>query len=511
MPLIIIDKERFAERESTKIDIIKKLINGESVEDLGREKGNLDKYGNFDKDEYANLVEQYGKLTKAELIQEVITKFENNRTGLMFNKKLNSRFFTQLQLKGLMSTINNAIDNMQPQERKVCTEALINASSKELEKLSNSGQWKNVIRKMFWTKVLKENSKLRENMPEYDVKDAYNNTENNDHKPKPELTQNEKENVANMIKKISSTDFYDKCTVHSIEHIQKVMVFADILAKGEGLSNDDRKLLLIAAAFHDSARKGRDGDTPHSIESAINAGEVLKENNSYGISNPQDIMIIQTAIAYHEFPDPVQGQMDIKKIKKIAKEYASANDIKKEEIDLERIAKICELLKDADALDRYRFASRGKLEPSMLRCETSKNPEVMQYAKNMNEMFARKVLMNIYGYKEEQINDGEALMILSEERRMKQYENNEYIEPHLEMDELLEIYDLQPEIKKEKNQLKHSKKEFIIQAYEDTEINIEDVNESVIKAKENYQQLKYQENDQDKENGLKRDGPDLDD
>ena len=72
--IVVIDREYFAQRETDKIDLMKKLITGEYI----------------DEEKYKEYYEQYGSLSKTELIEQLIIKFENNRTGLRFNNdKLN--------------------------------------------------------------------------------------------------------------------------------------------------------------------------------------------------------------------------------------------------------------------------------------------------------------------------------------------------------------------------------------------------------------------------------------
>ena len=77
VPIVVVDREYFAEKETDKIDLMKKLITGEHI----------------DEEKYKEYYEQYGNLSKAELIEQLIIKFENNRTGLQFNDKLNRNIF----------------------------------------------------------------------------------------------------------------------------------------------------------------------------------------------------------------------------------------------------------------------------------------------------------------------------------------------------------------------------------------------------------------------------------
>ena len=58
---------------------------------------------------------------------------------------------------------------------------------------------------------------------------------------------------------ISESNFYKGTTPelgyqHKIGHIQKVMLFSKIIAQNESLDEQQTKILLASAAFHDSGR-----------------------------------------------------------------------------------------------------------------------------------------------------------------------------------------------------------------------------------------------------------------
>lgn len=104
---------------------------------------------------------------------------------------------------------------------------------------------------------------------------------------------------------ISESDYYKKVTPelgyqHKIGHIQKVMLFSQIIAIQENLNEMQMRILLAAAAFHDSGREKDRDDGEHGRLSAEVAGEYFTKNkiNPFGIA-PEDIGIVQTAIAYH--------------------------------------------------------------------------------------------------------------------------------------------------------------------------------------------------------------------
>ena len=66
VPIVIIDREWHAKRETKKTELITKLILGEEI----------------DKNEYEEFLEQYQNLSKPEMIKVLFSKIENNRTRI---------------------------------------------------------------------------------------------------------------------------------------------------------------------------------------------------------------------------------------------------------------------------------------------------------------------------------------------------------------------------------------------------------------------------------------------
>lgn len=112
IPIVVIDVERFAEREINKVEVMRKLIIGEEISE----------------DALQSYVEKYKRLSKSELIEESIIKIENNRNGIWDNDNL-----LQEKLENLINHINKSIEDMELQEKKKCLESLIKVSNKEKE------------------------------------------------------------------------------------------------------------------------------------------------------------------------------------------------------------------------------------------------------------------------------------------------------------------------------------------------------------------------------------------
>lgn len=202
-------------------------------------------------------------------------------------------------------------------------------------------------------------------------------------------------------KAISESDFYKGLTPelgyqHKIGHIQKVMIFSQIIAKSENLDERQTRILLASAAFHDVGRiKDRDNGE-HGVLSAKIVGNYFKENpcNLYGITK-DEMGIVQVAIAYHVIPDTVPGKIDEEILMRLCREY----DVNEKE-DFEGIKKISAILKDADALDRARFSSklssRNSLDPRLIRTATAKEKFMIDLSMKLNQAYAGQVLRENY-------------------------------------------------------------------------------------------------------------------
>lgn len=211
---------------------------------------------------------------------------------------------------------------------------------------------------------------------------------------------NENSEFVKSMNAISKSQFYTELTPdlgyqHKIGHIQKLMLFSQIIGQGEKMNRNQMNILLTSAAFHDCGRKKDRDNEEHGILSAKIAGDYLINNTSnYGIKN-EDILIIQVAIEYHVKKDSVQGKVDNKIIMDLCSKYNVS-----ENLDLKSIAEISAILKDADALDRARFSSYGNskisLNPKLLRTKTAKEKEIMYLANELNQIYAGCILRKNY-------------------------------------------------------------------------------------------------------------------
>lgn len=195
-----------------------------------------------------------------------------------------------------------------------------------------------------------------------------------------------------ILEAISNSNIYKTYTPelsnqHKISHIQKVLLFSQIIAQNEKLNQNEIKILLASAAFHDCGRKKDRDNGEHGLVSAKIAGEYFRKNikNLYGIK-PEEIGIIQATIEYHVVKEEVLGQVNETKLKEICSKY----NVKEEEF--ENVKQISEILKDADALDRTRFVSGSNLDFHFLRTKTARKQTMIDFARKINEEYANQVI-----------------------------------------------------------------------------------------------------------------------
>lgn len=209
-------------------------------------------------------------------------------------------------------------------------------------------------------------------------------------------------------------EFFTSSFQHNIYHIQRVMLFSQIIAKNEGISKKNFTLLLLAVALHDSGRTRDRKDFEHGKNSAEIAKEYI-QNNINSISE-EDVKIIQIAIEYHTTQEKGKGRINITELKELCQKYnvSMAN--------LERIEIISSILKDADALDRTRFDTQNTLNTDSLRTNTARNKFLIDFAKKVNQEFARTILNSDYNY--ENLVENDTVKTLGIARKKFFEENN---------------------------------------------------------------------------------------
>ncbi len=146
-------------------------------------------------------------------------------------------------------------------------------------------------------------------------------------------------------------EFFINDTIHGISHNERVALLACYIGIKEGLNNDELKLVLEAAMYHDIGR-GFEGNHGH------NSATIVDRNKEYIFPDLSDdeTNIIKSLCHGHSNADY--------RYKEIAELYKLKN--------IEEFKKLLDIIKDADALDRIRLQRFGQLDEKYLRTETSK-------------------------------------------------------------------------------------------------------------------------------------------
>lgn len=349
--ILIIPREKCAQREYSKLEEMKQRL----LETSERKDGETDEV----------------------LIEKLIVEFNNNRTGIITSPILREKYFTEEQNIDMINCISERMENLKqsdPDKYEETLQKVCQTMQEEIHKfyaISYDSQDNSL-----------DIDKVRNYLNPYEEFLKQHETVNLN------IPNDRKSELDTLMKEITQTDFYDMNEIHSIEHIEKVMLFSSILANNEGLSEEDTHLLLLAAAFHDSGRNGKDGDDKHAEASAQQIENYFNNNpqNPFGI-NMSNLAMIQTAIHYHEYEEPTKGNTDFEEIHKLCNLYGVSEE------NFERTVKLCELLKDADALDRARFGLRSQnrwaLNTDYLKSETAKSVSMIKFAEDVNLNIAK--------------------------------------------------------------------------------------------------------------------------
>ncbi|MEU6014903.1 hypothetical protein ABZ826_12890 [Streptomyces sp. NPDC047515] len=126
-------------------------------------------------------------------------------------------------------------------------------------------------------------------------------------------------------------------SLHGVRHAMRTAALAAVLAEANGLDDADAATAILAAAVHDCQRRHDQDDRGHGARAAIwlaaNADTVW---GHFGLAaTPRRIVQAATAVRLHDIP---------------YEEFAADDTA-----DHARVERITDLVKAADALDRYRL------------------------------------------------------------------------------------------------------------------------------------------------------------
>ena len=172
-----------------------------------------------------------------------------------------------------------------------------------------------------------------------------------------EIKRNERFGVFKDYLNNIQTEYIYVSEGHGINHNERTALFTFYLANKEGLSDEDLKLALYAAFYHDTGRMHDFLDDYHGFRSA----EML-DRLELDVTD-EELDILKTVITCHSLDDS---------------RYQSVVN-KNNVYDKKRCDKLFKILKDSDALDRVRLDGNPIVIPEMLRCGCSKNLILASY------------------------------------------------------------------------------------------------------------------------------------
>lgn len=355
LPILVIPREKCAQREETKMQELKDMLLG-------------------------NKERSHGE-TDESIIRKLIVKFNNNREGILASKGLREKYFTEGEHIELVGTINARLSQLMasnPEQYESLVQTVSEIYKDEIDKYYAFSYDRDDAQKELDIDATREHLKPYEDFLMEHERNLFS------------LSKKEKDNIYGVMRSISQTPYYDMNEYHSLSHIQKVIMFSGILAKGENLSAEETTILLASAAFHDSGRNGAEEEYDnHALASARQVKEYFENNpnNPFGITS-ENLSMIQAVIEYHEHKEQEKGITDKDELYHLRYKY----NVSFEKSD--SLIKISELLKDADALDRARFGKKSEnkwsLDAKYLKSDTAKSVSMLRFSEGCNFKFKEK-------------------------------------------------------------------------------------------------------------------------
>ena len=351
--IVIVDRTYTALRERIKIDELEKQILEYDVESI-----------NDSQEEEINFFN---------LIEKLIVESENCRAGLsitgdeldgdmnnkLIHEELRERLFSKQIMQDRLDKIEAKVALLEKSRQQDFYKKFMEITKNEILKYEHDVAYFEYDPGYDLKGYMKTYMGKFAGRESFDIKKALDEVD-------PTVGKSGGQIVCEAIADIRELDEYPSSMseIHGEKHINNVILFSYLIAKGEKtLDSEGEDLLIQAAKFHDVGRDGKwnglgegnrcDDDTvPHANPGALGAEFYLsKEKKSDGSSkySKEQIAIVQTAISYHEVYENRQNVFNEKYFEYLCKKYGVLEE------DKEKAKNICIYLKDADAIDRTRF------------------------------------------------------------------------------------------------------------------------------------------------------------
>lgn len=411
--IIIMDRDEWRECEETRLTQLLELF-----EDSNKE---------------IDFIEESDKqLSKTELLEKIIVEFENNVAGSVLAR--NKGLFDDKNREEIFNRIQNKIDSLRksnPTLHNILSQELERICEVEFNKIYSNNEKQVALPefKSFYEEKVVNLKLSREYATGEEIKTLDFNEQGVQYSSKIKVA----------IEEINKTDLYEGNNQYSIEHINKVILFAGLIAKNEGLDEQTTNILIAASAFLDSGIKAlrdemKGENKSHSEKSAEIIMEYLEANpeNPFGITN-ENIGILQAAIDYHEHIELEIGKMDEDTVERLCDKYEVKNE------DFETVLQISEFLKDADTLDRIISFMDEKQDSRYLKSNTARKGSMITYVKKVNEELAKEKLVEEYGLSEEELETVDPINELNKRELKNKAYGNKKLGMHISSSKMIEI------------------------------------------------------------------------
>ena len=347
--IVVVDRTYYAIRERLKIDQIEKDVLDYDINMLNTSDEELNKFLN--------------------LTEKMIVESENNRAGLsirdnpddsfsgrLIHEELRERLFSQEIMQDRLRKIEDKISTLSPDKQKVCYKKLVQITKSEMAKYDHAyfskdpGYNLEEYAKRYMQKSKNEN---------LDISGILRDIDGNVGICGGHI-------ICEAIADVKELDEYPSSMseIHGQKHINNVILFSYLIAKGENkLDGKTIDLLVQAAKFHDVGRDGNwnglgngkrhDYDEiKHADPGALAAEFYLKKekkDNGENKYSDEQIAMVQAAISYHEVREKNYNEFNEEVFSELCERYGIS------EQNRQNAKLMCIYLKDADAVDRTRF------------------------------------------------------------------------------------------------------------------------------------------------------------
>ena len=187
-----------------------------------------------------------------------------------------------------------------------------------------------------------------------------------------------KEEFLKILNDIDKKQLYNS-PIHGLYHSEKVLLFSYLIGKYYNFNEQDMRIICDAAKYHDIGRVGDDENKFHGNKSSENIDSVIKYDDEY------ELALLKAIMNEHSRPDNEADRSFDDYFWSFEDEDPNYSEEKIKEYK-KRYNYLYKVLKDADALDRFRLIGTcAALDEDYLRLDYSK--ELISMAEEINDKY----------------------------------------------------------------------------------------------------------------------------